>query len=160
MRTTTEYVAVVGSRQGASEDSVRHFLSVLYAKHPDVIVVSGGADGVDKIAESHWLGLGGRVLSYRPTAWEFETLPGGKRHVTKWVIEEWRLGGAEPNVTMLLDHPSFADYASACLYRDTLINEKADRLLSFQRAGGSRGASFTMEWREDVDDKPRYRYVG
>ena len=154
----SEYVAVVGSRWGGSEDDCRHFLNVLHAKHPDTIIVSGGADGIDKIAESHWLGLGGRVVSYRPTARAFEKMPDGKARVTSWGIERWQLGGGDARVQQLTDHPTFENYGSACIYRDTLINEQANRLVCFMRPGGSRGASFTMEWRADVDEKPRYVY--
>jgi len=153
-----EKVAVVGSRWGGDEEQCRHFLDSLYAKYPDTIIVSGGADGIDKIAESHWLGLGGRVISFRPVARQFERMPDGKAHVTVWGIERWQLGGKEPRVRQLSDHPTFENYKSACLYRDTLINEESDRLVSFQRRGGSRGASFTLDWRSEVDSKPRYRY--
>lgn len=154
----SERVAIVGSRWGASEQDCRNFLTSLYAKHPDTIIVSGGADGIDKIAETHWMGLGGKVESYRPVSRKFEKQPDGKAHVTEWGIEKWTLGVEEPRVQQLLDHPTFADYASACLYRDTLISESSDRIVSFQGPGGSWGAGFTTEWGEESQPKPRYTF--
>jgi len=151
-------VAVVGSREGANEQHVRSFLTDLYAKYPDAVLVSGGAVGVDTIAETHWLGLGGRVKSYRPAAGSFESDPSGKVRVTSWYIEVWELGGDNQMVYPLQNFPTFENYKSACLARDTLISEDSDPIVSFQRPGGSRGASFTLEWREDVDGKRRFRY--
>jgi hypothetical protein len=44
-------VAIVGSRNYPHPESVIRFVEQLAAKYPDAIVVSGGARGVDSIAE-------------------------------------------------------------------------------------------------------------
>ena len=144
----SEKVAIVGSRQGASYEDVLGFVTEMYARHPDTILVSGGAMGVDRIAETTWQGLGGEVLSYRPTKLADE----------KYVIEEWKLGGSEPSVRQMIEHPSFENFKSAALYRDTLISEVADRIVGFMSAMGSPGAEFTLGWGEESQPKPRYRY--
>lgn len=43
-------VAIIGSRSGVPEQTVRDFVARLADKHPDVEIVSGGARGVDTIA--------------------------------------------------------------------------------------------------------------
>jgi hypothetical protein len=141
-----EYVAVVGSREGVDDDVVVKFVTALWKKHPNTILVSGGAKGVDERAEQTWLALGGRVLSYRPKKLADE----------HYVIEVWALGDDKPIVYILSDFPSFADYKSAAFARDTLIAETAHRIVGFQRSGGSRGTQFTMTWGEESQPKPRY----
>lgn len=145
----SEKVAVVGSREGADLEAVSEWLvSFLKAKHPDTILVSGGAPGVDKHAESTWLSLGGRVISLRPR----------EEGPEDFSIERWELGGGEPaRVYKLEGHPTMYDYRSAALYRDTLIAEEADRVVSFERPGGSRGASFTRAWADEALELPTYR---
>lgn len=142
----TECVAIVGSREGADEEAVRRFVRALHAKHPDTILLSGGAPGVDTVAEQEWLSLGGRLKSYRPT----------KVRDEHYEVEVWELGGETPMVYRLQDFPSFENYKSAALARDTLIADEADRLVGFTRRGGSRGTAFTMAWGEESQPKPRY----
>lgn len=130
-----EKLAVVGSREGADLDQVALFLAELREKHPDTIVVSGGAKGVDSAAEQGWLALGGRVESYRPKQLGLES----------YGIEFWELGVPQPRVFLLANEPTFEDYASACHYRDMLIAESCDRLVVFYAPRRSRGAAFTAE---------------
>jgi hypothetical protein len=152
-----ERVAIVGSREGADEADVRHFVTALHVKHPDIILVSGGAPGVDIIAEQLWLSLGGKVDSYRVVASKWET-QGNTMRAVQYGVEKWELGVENPRVFALIEHPSFADYKSTALYRDTLISETADRIVTFQAPRGSRGAGFTAEWGEESQPKPRYNY--
>ena len=144
----SERIAIVGSRQGADTEAVIQFVRALHVKHPDSVLVSGGAEGVDRIAETTWLGLGGELISYRPTKVADE----------KYVIEEWKLGGEQPQVRVMIEQPSFENYKSACLWRDHLISEEADRIVGFFAPQGSRGAEFTLSWGEESQPKPRYRY--
>jgi hypothetical protein len=144
----SEREAIIGSREGANESDVRSFVTELYAKYPDTILVSGGATGVDTIAEQTWLALGGAVESYRPS----------QRAGGSWGVEVWLLGVPEPSVYQLMDFPTFENFKSAALARDTLIADESDRVVAFMKAGGSRGASLTVEWGEESQGTPRYRY--
>lgn len=128
-------VAVFGSRKGVTLERVGTYLSARAGS--SAIVVSGGAPGVDHYAEQTWLALGGRVWSLRPIALGPE----------EYGVEFWDIGGDSPRVFPLRDHPTFATYAGACIYRDMLIAEWADRGVAF-RAGKSRsrGTSGTIEF--------------
>jgi hypothetical protein len=143
----SEKVAVVGSREGADLGEVSEFLVELREKHPDTILISGGARGVDKHAETTWISLGGMVISLRP-----KELPNGEFGVERWEL------GPESRIYVLEGEPKFMDWKSAALYRDMLISEECDRLVAFMAPGGSRGAGFTAEVAEN-EQKPTYRYV-
>jgi len=130
-----DVLAIVGSRKGADLDDVRAFMHALWKKYPSTVVLSGGADGVDSTAEQTWAVLGGSVWSLRP-----------KKLRDSYCIEVWKLGAK--NGVQELPEPSFADFTSAAVYRDALIAEKADRLVSFQRRGGSAGTSITVGFAE------------
>lgn len=143
----SERVAVVGSREGADLDQVTAFLRELRAKHPDTIIVSGGARGVDKWAEERWLEFGGRVESYRPKQIGLE----------EYGIEFWELGVPQPRVYMLVNEPTWGNYESACLYRDILIAEACDRLVAFYKPGRSWGTLFTAEM-AGHNGKPVYEF--
>lgn len=131
-----ERVAVVGSREGADLEHVTEFLAWLGTEHPDSILVSGGARGVDTWAEKAWLTAPGVVFSYRPKQLGPE----------EYGIELWELGCEQPRVYVLANEPTWADYGSACLYRDMLIADNCDRLVAFYRFGKSSGAAATAEW--------------
>lgn len=133
-----EKVAIVGSREGADLEHVVSFVQALHAKQPDTILISGGAPGVDTTAEQAWLTLHGEVWSYRPKKLE------DYNHDPQYGIEKWELGAA-PRVFDLISEPTWADYRSACLYRDWLIAAECERLVAFYRHGKSPGAAFTAE---------------
>lgn len=136
-------LAIVGSRHGVSQERVERYLDALHAKHPETIVVSGGAKGVDTFAEQGWLGRGGRVVSFR-----------AKQVDEGFVIEEWRLpdGGIHVHPT-----PAFADRAGALIYRDALIAERCDRLTAFYRRGRSNGTTITVGFARN-EGKPVTEY--
>ena len=131
-----EAVAVVGSRQGADLEAVKEFVHALHAKQPDTLLVSGGADGVDKVAEREWLELGGQVRSYRVR----ELGP------QNFMVEQWDLGGPDSRCFVLVDHPSWANRMSAFFYRNMLIAEHSDRVVVFFRRGKSSGAGTTIDF--------------
>lgn len=129
-------IGVFGSRKGVNPEHVALYLNERF--RPDVVLVSGGADGVDKVAEQTWRSLGGRVISFRPKMLADE----------EYGIERWEFGGAQPaTIYMMIDHPVFGDFKSACYYRDMLIAEAADRGVAF-RSGGfrSRGTTMTIDF--------------
>ena len=144
----SERIAIVGSRQGADLEQVERFVRALYLRQPSSLLISGGAAGVDKLAEQTWLSLGGRVQSYRPK--QLET--------GRYGVEVWNLGDMQPSVGVLSEpHPTFADYRSACLYRNMLIAEKADRVVAFYRRNRSAGAAHTIDAARS-ERKPFYEY--
>jgi len=114
-------VAIVGSRQGADLEKVKTFVQNLHAKHPDTLLISGGADGVDKTAETTWLGLGGDLWSFRVKATENAS----------YGLERWELGLLLSRIVPLPQEPTWADAKSALWYRNLLIAEACDKLVLF-----------------------------
>lgn len=145
-------LAVIGSRQGADLEHVISFLASLRESQPDIVLVSGGAEGVDSTAEQTWLSLGGQVISFRAKRFADE----GFDEV--YGVERWDLGTDDPLCVDLIHEPTFADYVSALKYRDMLIAQECTRLVSFQKLGGSRGSSFTAEVAEVAEGKPVFRF--
>jgi hypothetical protein len=143
-------VAVFGSRQGYDLDRVARWVVKLWEKQgKDTILVSGGAEGVDRMAEQTWLALGGQVKSFRPVK-----TGGDLTSEDEYGIEVWELGGEHPTVSRPGNEPRFADYTSAATYRDMLIAEEADRGMAFW-ANKSRGTAGTITFFE-VQGKPIY----
>jgi len=62
-------VAIVGSRDYPQPGAVRGFVRSLAAEHQDLVIVSGGARGVDLIAEGEARKLGVPVKVW-PADWE------------------------------------------------------------------------------------------
>jgi hypothetical protein len=126
-------------------------MDALYARQPDTIVISGGAAGVDQMAESTWFRLGGRIRSYRPAPWG-----------EGYGIEVWQYGGPGPARVLPAEEcrVQLADYRSAALYRDWLIAEDCDRLVAFYRTGyiDNTGTALTESFARD-DDTPTYTFV-
>lgn len=143
----SESVAIVGSRRGADLEAVKEFVHALYAKQPDTLLVSGGADGVDRTAEQTWLELGGKVKSFRVR----------EQGLQKFAIECWELGGEQPSCYVLVDHPTWPERVFALFYRNTLIAEAADRVVGFYQRGRSAGTLFTVGWGKD-QGLPVYEY--
>jgi hypothetical protein len=127
----------VGSRQGADLEQVERFVRALYLRQPSSLLISGGAAGVDKLAERTWLSLGGCVQSYRPKQLDPE----------RYGVEVWNLGDMQASVGVLSwpPHPTWATYAGAAWYRNLLIAEKADRVIAFYRSHKSPGAASTID---------------
>ena len=144
-------VAVFGSRKGYDLNHPGAWLHALWQKQgPTTTLISGGAEGVDKYAETTWIAFGGRVVSFRP-----RNVGGGLKE-DDYVIERWELGGDKPMVFIPLGEPSFADFASAATYRDMLIAEEAERGVAF-RYNNSRGTTTTVGFFEQLG-KPVYVY--
>lgn len=142
-----ERVAVVGSRDGADLQKVYDFLLELREKHPDTILVSGGARGVDHWAEQNWIKLGGRVESYRICQVNEKPKTYG--------VELWEFGGDEPRITFLFDEPDWANPKSALFYRSMLIAAACDRLVAFYGPLPTRGTGFTLEIAQN-EERPTY----
>lgn len=137
-------VAVVGSRKWVGLSRVEAFMGLLWNNHPGAIVVSGGAQGVDKAAELAWLGFGGSVISFRPNKLGLEEYA-----VNRYEFKDG-LGAVVP--LELFGHPTWATFEGAAFYRNMLIAEEADRGVAFWdgRSGGTAGTidSFRAEGKE------------
>ena len=131
-------VAVFGSRGYPNRTQVEQFIDALWRAEPYDIIVSGGADGVDKIAESRWLAYGGQVVSFRPLRIEdFDRWQ-------QWAIQKWHLGGPHPSVRIMDEEPTWADFHGAATYRNMLIAEIAHKGVAFH-SGGSGGTASTID---------------
>ncbi len=128
-------VAVVGSRFGVDQTRVAAFMDVLYAREPETVIVSGGAEGADSFAEQAWRAQGGNVISFRP-----KQLPSGGFTVVKYELS------ARPTAfdLYLLGHPTWADFAGAAFYRNMLIADEVERCVAFWN-GRSEGTRNTMD---------------
>lgn len=120
-------IAVFGSRDGVPREAVVEYLEPRFDAR--VVLVSGGARGVDEFAETYWRGRGGRVLSIRPTKLQDGTYAVEYwDHEKVWVPTEW---------------PTFEDFKSCAIFRDMVIAHEADRGVAFQ-ANKSRGTGGTI----------------
>lgn len=142
-------LAVIGSRVGADLEQAERFVSSLPL---DITIISGGAEGIDELAEQTHLARGGAVVSLR--AKRFPDHQGEPCYgVERWDLDPIR----GSRVCDLLDGPIFADYVSALFYRDALIAQECDRLVAFVKKGGSRGSLTTHEWAQK-EGRPVFLY--
>lgn len=125
---STERICVVGPKTGVDPDKVTAFLHRLHRKSPDCVVVSGGLRGVDEAAESCWLGLGGRVVSFRPYQLTADS----------FCVQELGLfplySRVQPRVKLHTE-PTWADFNSAVEWCLRLIICSADRVVAFMPDG-------------------------
>lgn len=135
-------IAVFGSREGVSQETVNAYLEPRF--RPDVVLVSGGARGVDTFAEQAWIRLGGRVLSFRPVKLTDEEFG-----AQCWKLGPWPEGQAI--IPLEHPHPTFRRYDDALDYRSMLVAEVADRGVAFL-ANRSRGTGRTI-WFFEVTGK-------
>lgn len=148
-----ERIAVVGPRKGADLEAVEHFLTTLHYGTGDAIILSGGAEGVDKTAEQTWLRLGGQVWSYRIKEKRFD----------HFVIMKWELQGpgsgvyeSVSKIFELLNEPSWADPVSALHYRSMIVAAEADKVVAFSGTDRMRGTDFTIWAAIHGEGKPTY----
>jgi SLOG family YspA-like protein len=115
------YVGIVGSRSYPDLTQVERFVWSLARKYPDCVVVSGGAPGVDHMAEEAAKTALLRVRSYRPRrrANHFEVVmyETGRFAVTIRGEDEQAL--------------RFKSYGQACFFRNGLIVADSKHLVAF-----------------------------
>lgn len=111
---------------------MKRYVTKLAAKYPEAVIVSGGARGVDQMAEkvARWSGLD--WISYRP--YEYETMDGARR-TTEFSIETVTAGEwAEEFVVekaRRINPPTFSTYGSAAMFRNTWIVQDAEVVVAF-----------------------------
>jgi hypothetical protein len=119
-----ERIAVVGAKRGVDLDKVTGFLTRLHGKSPDTVIVSGGLNGTDETAEKHWLGLGGKVLSYRPYMMTSDS----------FCVQELGLAPLCSRIqptAKIITKPTWADQDSATRWCLRLIIQRSDRVVCF-----------------------------
>jgi hypothetical protein len=130
-------IAIVGSRKYPHLEDVAKLVALIGADLPDCTIVSGGADGVDKMAEQTGMQSRLGVLSYRPFKISDE----------EYGIEEWSMG---PNayVRRMVEQPTFATYVDALFYRNILVVDFSERVVAFWNEW-SEGTKFTVGYARD-----------
>jgi hypothetical protein len=113
-------VSCIGSRNWTDLQAVSIKLNETFNELGQFIVVSGGADGPSKMAETTAQEFGFPVISFRPVK-----IAGGLTEEDEFGVDEWRLyrGGGQ-----VIHHrePTWADWRSAAGFRSLLIAERAD----------------------------------
>jgi predicted Rossmann fold nucleotide-binding protein DprA/Smf involved in DNA uptake len=117
-------VAIVGSRDWPDPFRVERYVVKLCAKHPDVVIVSGGARGVDQSAERTAANCKVLWLSFRPYEVTGQDIFGVKR------VEPVNRGNKFVRSEEL---PLFySSYGQAAFARNELIVSEADVVVAFQ----------------------------
>lgn len=134
-------VAIVGSREYPNQAQVQRFVAQLAKKYSGVIVVSGGARGVDTWAEERAISLGLGVISYRP--YEYENMAGRQ----EWSIETHTWGERAQEIVVAkrrrISPPFFPTFAQAAFHRNGWIDEDGEQIVAFWD-GSSRGTADTV----------------
>lgn len=125
-------VAVVGSRDWPDLERVKCYVTKLAAKYPDTVLVSGGARGVNQMAEKVALWSGLELISYRP--YEFETINGARRE-TEFSVETVTQGARAQEIVVAMNRrinpPTFKSYGQCAYFRNTWIAQDCEILVAF-----------------------------
>lgn len=122
-------IAVFGSRNFHDLSLVDEYLKARF--DPSIVLMSGGAKGVDERAETVWQSLGGPVVSLRVK----------KLQDDSYGYERWDMG---ERMVWTPDQLSADDWTSALFLRSWIMADEADRGVAFWD-GESRGTSFTID---------------
>lgn len=137
---------MIGSRFGIDTSKIDAFCKTLYARSPEIVVVSGGAAGADTAAEQAWRALGGEVVSLRPTP----------RAPNSWTIMRVLMGSKTPMDGMYdlyhQGHPTWETFEGAAFYRNMVIADECERACVWWngKSAGTRNAMDLFHGR----DKP------
>jgi predicted Rossmann fold nucleotide-binding protein DprA/Smf involved in DNA uptake len=134
----SERVAIVGAREHPRLDLVREYVRSM---PPGTVVVSGGAAGVDRVAEATAVERGLRVVSYRLVH------PHGTRSF--FAIKEIEMTRDESERLQEIRLEAVYDARTALIFRNTLI-ALSDRSVVFP--DGSRGGSY-----DEADQAVRFK---
>ncbi len=130
------------------------YTAALATKHPDAIIVSGGARVVDRTAETAAKASGLAVISYRPE--RFDSMYGYPLYTIETVTE----GDAAQEIVVekhrRINPPCFKSFGQAAFFRNGWIVDDADLLVAFWD-GVSAGTSDTIG-KANAANLPRYIY--
>jgi hypothetical protein len=124
-------VAVVGSRHYPDLEAVEDYVRDLL---PHVIVVSGGAIGVDRTAERMAIARKLKVVSYRP-----------EKEGNRWIINRYTFVRGTLHEWKKIEGVSFGGFRDAAFYRNGLIMEAANLAYVFRAKGTSNGTDNAIE---------------
>lgn len=130
-------VGVVGSRDFPTLHLVSRYVEQIAAKYPNARILSGGARGVDTLAEDHAVRCGLEMVSYRP--YEYENM----RFEPEFSIEVV----SHPEHLRLerrINPPHFKKWTGAAFCRNGWIVQDADHIVVFWD-GRSSGADNMTE---------------
>ena len=146
-------VGIVGSRGWADLDRVGDYVRRLAEKHPEAVVVSGGARGVDQAAEEAARLLGLDVISFRPRGFQIA----GSR--VGYTIQTFTHGDEALRVVLDRgyrdDTSRFGSFAEAAKYRNGWIVQASDHIVVFWD-GRSTGTRDSLE-KAYIAGKPVHR---
>lgn len=131
-------IAILGSRQWGDAQAVSLLVNTLFNAYGAYILVSGGSDGVCKVAEVTAQEFGFPVISFRPVK-----IGGDLTTEDSYGVEEWRLYRGKGEIIRHYE-PSWADYSSAAHYRSWMIADRCDEAHIFWN-GSSPGTSFEID---------------
>ena len=133
-------VAVIGSRDWPDLPRVNRYVTKLAAKHPEAIIVSGGAHGVDQEAEKVALWSGLDIISYRP--YEFDSIDGGKEWSVETVTRGERAQALVVEKSRRINPPTFKSFGQAAMFRNGWIVQDSEITVAFHCNGspGTTGA--------------------
>lgn len=130
--TVGPHVAIVGSRDFPELALVRDMVRKLASEHPDARVVSGGARGVDSVAEHYAVEAGLMVFSFRPR----------KRDDGRYEIELVEYANGREKRAPCTDRKTYGSFVAAAKARNRKIVQHATRVEAFTI--GSSGTAHTI----------------
>lgn len=125
-------IAFLGSRTWKDTQRIALQINACYAEHGKFVLLSGGAEGANTIAEQVGKEFGIPVASFRPVKINDEC----------YGVHEWRMHRGQAKIVP--NEITWADWQSACNYRSTLIAERCDEAWIYWD-GYSRGTRFEIE---------------
>lgn len=121
-------VGIVGSRDFPELSRVRSFVQALARKHPGAIVVSGGARGVDRVAEAEARRQGLALISLRP--YEYDSVRDSREFAIERIVHGKQAKALLERVGLPLG-AYYKRYGGAAFARNGQIVKLADHVIAF-----------------------------
>lgn len=144
-------VAVVGSRDYPNLERVKQYVTKLAVKYPDAVLISGGARGVDQMAEKVALWSGLDLISYRP--YGFESMEGGEVFSIEAVTQGKLAQTIVVEKNRRINPPTFSTYGACAMFRNSWIVQDAEVVVAFHHnnsAGTARSIRVGIEFGRQV----------
>jgi hypothetical protein len=107
-------IAFLGSRTWQDAQRVALQVNSCFTEHGQFILVSGGAEGASKVAESTGHEFGLPVISFRPVQLSPE----------EYAVDEWRMHRGR--VQIVRHEPTFAEFKGAAWFRSMYVADRSD----------------------------------
>lgn len=112
-------IAFLGSRTWQDAQRVSLQINECFSEHGQFMLVSGGAEGVSKVAEETAKEFGIPLLSLRPV----------QIGPDEYGVDEWRIFRGRAQIVR--EKLTFADWKSAAFWRSLLITDRVDEGYAF-----------------------------